>query len=174
MNGLVFAIVALTTIAYTAVAKGGLDVRVTKPLARRTSSGHTASSNILKLNKGTKASKSSFYLKALRATSTPDRRRHDYGAVPMVDLLSAEYIAEIAWSGIPMNVLIDTGSSDSWLVQDGFTCVDQDNRTQPVGLRLPKFDVLLTMEYSSKPLVCSARLLRAHSTPELFQTSTLI
>lgn len=56
----------------------------------------------------------------------------------MVDLLSAEYVAEIAWNGIPMNVLIDTGSSDSWLVQDGFTCVNQENRTQPVGLLLSK------------------------------------
>lgn len=136
MNGLLFAVFALTTMAYTAVGKGGLDVRVTKPLARRTSSAHTVSSNILKLKKGTKASKSSSYLKALRPTSASDRRRHDYRAVPVVDLLSAEYVAEIAWNGIPVNVLIDTGSSDSWLVQDGFTCVDQENRTQPVGLPL--------------------------------------
>lgn len=138
MNPLSFAILALTTTAYTAVAEGGLGVRVTKPLARRTSSTHTISSNILKLKKGTKASKSSSYLKALRAASASDRRRHDYGAVPVVDLLSAEYVAEIAWNGIPMNVLIDTGSSDSWLVQDGFTCVDQENRTQPVSLPLSK------------------------------------
>lgn len=138
MDLLVFAILAFTTMAYTAVAEGGLGVRVTKPLARRTSSAHAISSNILKLKRGTKASKSSSYLKALRATSASDRRRHDYGAVPVVDLLSAEYVAEIAWNGIPMNVLIDTGSSDSWLVQDGFTCVDQENRTQPVSLPLSK------------------------------------
>lgn len=136
MKRLIFAILAVTAMAYTAVATGGLGVRVTKPLARRTSSGHTVSSNILKLKKGTKASKSSSYLKSLRATAASDRKRHDYGAVPVVDLLSAEYISEIAWNGIPMNVLIDTGSSDSWLVQDGFTCVDQENRTQPVGLPL--------------------------------------
>lgn len=138
MNRLVFAILALTTMAYTAVAEGGLDVRVTKPLARRTSSAHTVSSNILKLKKGIKASKSSPYLKALRATFASERRMRDYGVVPVVDLLSAEYVAEIAWNGIPMNVLIDTGSSDSWLVQDGFTCVDQENRTQPVGFPLSK------------------------------------
>lgn len=136
MNRLVFAIFAVTAMAYTAVATGGLNVRVTKPLARRSSSGNSVSSNILKLEKGVKASKSSSYLKTLRENAASDRKRHDYGAVPMVDLLSAEYVAEVAWNGIPMNVIIDTGSSDSWLVQDGFTCVDQDNRTQPVGLPL--------------------------------------
>ncbi|KAI7779086.1 hypothetical protein LA080_001340 [Diaporthe eres] len=79
--------------AYTAIATGGLGVRVTKPLARRTSSGHTC----------------------LWSTFYPQNIT----------------IAEIAWNGIPVNVINDTGSSDSWLVQDGFTCVDQENRNQP-------------------------------------------
>lgn len=134
MNRLVFAILAVTMMAYTAVATGGLGVRVTKPLARRTSSGHTVSSNVLQLKKGGKAAKSSSYLETLRVDSASNGKRHDYEVVPVVNLLSAEYIAEIAWNGIPVNVIIDTGSSDSWLVQDGFTCVDQENRTQPVGV----------------------------------------
>lgn len=93
----------------------------------------------------------------------------------MDNLLSAEYIAEIAWNGIPVNVIIDTGSSDTWLVQDGFTCVDQRNRTQPVGVSLLNtWMTSLTEKPSSKPTACLGRLSRARSTAELFQTSTSI
>lgn len=122
--------------AYTTAGTSGLGFRVAKPLARRSSSGHTVSSNVLKLKKSGKAAKSSSYLKSLRTTLASNRRRHDYGAIPVDNLLSAEYIAEIAWNGIPVNVIIDTGSSDTWLVQDGFTCVDHKNKTQPVGVSL--------------------------------------
>lgn len=175
MNRLVFAILAITMMAYTALATGGLAVRVTKPLARRTSSGHAVSSNVLKLKKGRKAAKSSSYLKTLRATSASNHKRHDYGAVPVINLLSTEYITEIAWNGIPVNVLVDTGSSDSWLVQDGFTCVDQNNRTQPVGVLSPNaWESLLTVERSSKATARLAQLSRAPSMAELFRTSISI
>lgn len=95
----------------------------------------------------------------------------------MDNLLSVEYVTEIAWNGIPINVILDTGSSDSWLVQDGFTCVDQQNRTQPVGARfVDKYlnGSLLTVDLSSKPIACSVHLSRAHSTAVLFRTSTSI
>ncbi|PSR97771.1 aspartic peptidase domain-containing protein [Coniella lustricola] len=46
------------------------------------------------------------------------------------DLLSEEYIAEIEWDGVPVQVIIDSGSSDTWLVQAGFTCVDADGNEQ--------------------------------------------
>lgn len=175
MKCLVFAILAITATAYTALATGGLDVRVMKPLARRASSGHGVSSNVLKLKKGSKPAKSSSYLKTLSATSASNHKRHDYGAVPVINLLSAEYIAEIAWDGIPVNVIIDTGSSDSWLVQDGFTCVDQENRTQPVCMLFSNaLEALLTVRCSSKPIARSAHLFRAPSMAELSQTSTSI
>lgn len=180
MNRLVFAIFAVTMMACTmmactALATGGLGVRVTKPLARRTSSGHAVSSNVLKLKKGRKAAKSSAYLNSLRATSASNHKRHDYGAVPVINLLSAEYVTEIAWNGIPVNVLVDTGSSDSWLVQDGFTCVDENNRTQPVGVLSPNaWESLLTVERSSKLTAHSAHLSRAPSMVELSQTSISI
>lgn len=136
MRRLVFTTLVITAMTYTAAAAGELGFRVTKPLSRRTSSGHSASSNVLKLKRGGKAAKSSSYLQTLRAASALDHERHARGGtIPVDDLLSVEYVTEVAWNGIPINVIIDTGSSDSWLVQDGFTCVDQQNKTQPVGAR---------------------------------------
>jgi len=173
MKRLVFAILVVTTMTYTVAATGELGFRVTKPLARRTSSGHSVSSNVLKLKRGGKAAKSSSYLKTLRAASAPDQERHAYGGIiPVDNLLSVEYVTEVAWNGIPVNVIIDTGSSDSWLVQDGFTCVDQQNRTQPVGARLTKrWEAQLTVKLPSKPIACSVHLFRAHSMAKLSRIS---
>ncbi|KAG8168995.1 hypothetical protein KVR01_001744 [Diaporthe batatas] len=130
---IVFAIlVTAMTPACMAAAEGELRLRVTKPLARRASNGQSASSNVLTLRKGVKTAKSSSYLKNLRVASPSNHDRHNGdGLIPVDDILSAEYVTEIAWNGIPVNVLVDTGSSDSWLIQDGFTCVDQQNKTQP-------------------------------------------
>lgn len=113
MKSLVFAILVVIAMTYTAAATGELGFRVTKPLARRTSSGHSVSSSVLTLKRGGKAAKSSSYLKTLRAVSALDHERHAHGgAIPVDDLLSVEYVTEIAWNGIPVNVIIDTGSSD--------------------------------------------------------------
>lgn len=176
MKRLVFAILVVAAMTYTAAARGELGLRVTKPLAKRTSSGHSVSSNVLKLKRGGKAAKSSSYLRTLRTASAVDHQRHADGAViPVDDLLSVEYVTQIAWNGIPVNVIIDTGSSDSWLVQAGFTCVDQQNRMQPVGALSPNtWRLLLTVGSPSKPTACSVHLFRAHSTTELSRTSTSI
>lgn len=175
MNRLIFTILAAAAVSLTVVATGELGFRVTKPLARRSSSSNSVSSNVLKLKRGGKPAKSSCYLKNLRAASASIGRRHDYGVIPVDDLLSLEYIAEVSWNGIPVNIIIDTGSSDSWLVQDGFTCVDQDNRTQPVGELVSNTSgALLTMRSSSKPIACLGHLFRAHSTAEPSRTSTSI
>lgn len=175
MHCLVLAIFAVAAMAHTAATKGGPGFHVTKPLAKRTSSGHSVSSNVLKLKKMAKVAKSSSYLKTLRATSAPNSKRHDYGAVPVHNLLSAEYITQISWNGIPMNVIIDTGSSDSWLVQDGFTCVDQENRAQPVrALSSNTSNDLLTVGSSSKLAACSVLPFRAYLTTEPSQTNISI
>lgn len=169
MKHFAFMLLAVAAMAYTTVGTSRLGLRVAKPLARRSSSGHTMSSNILKLKKSGKAAKSSSYLKSLRTALASNHRRHDYGAIIVDNLLSAEYITEIAWNGNPVNVIVDTGSSDTWLVQDGFTCVDQNNRTQPVGVSLlTTWTTLLTTGSSSKPTACLVRLSRAHSTAEPF------
>lgn len=39
---------------------------------------------------------------------------------------SAQYAIECTWDGVPVSLLFDTGSSDTWGVQEGFEC--EDNR----------------------------------------------
>lgn len=153
-----------------------LGFRVTKPLAKWASSGQSVSPNILNLKKGGRAAKSSSYLKSLRTASASDLKRPAYGEKPVDNLLSAEYIAEISWDGIPVNVIIDTGSSDSWLVQNGFTCVDQNHRVQTrrctVSGQLRSFTDSVNILQQAN--ACLALHFRAHLTTQLSRTSTSI
>lgn len=127
---------AATALAYPALASKEFGFRVSKPAAKRASSGHVVSPNVLALKKSGKAAKSSGYLGSLRAGGGSASQRHAYGAEHVDNLLSEEYVTEIEWDGVPVEVIIDTGSSDTWLVQAGFTCVDYEDNLQSVGTML--------------------------------------
>lgn len=124
-------ILAVTAMAYPALAARQPSIRAYTPAAQQASSGNSVTSNVLSLKKGKKAAKSAGHLGTLRS-NVSSSSKHRYGAEPVDDLGSVEYVAEIEWDGTPVEVIVDTGSSDTWLVQAGFTCVDVDGNVQPV------------------------------------------
>lgn len=125
----------MTAMAYPALAARQLSVRAYTSAARQASSGNSVTSNVLSLKKGKKAAKSAGYLGHLR-TNVSSSSEHSYGAEPVDNLLSEEYVAEIEWDGTPVEVIVDTGSSDTWLVQAGFTCVNVNGDVQSVWVPL--------------------------------------
>jgi aspergillopepsin I len=124
---------AAMALAYPALAAKEFSLRANAPAAKQASSGHSVSSNVLALKKSGKAAKSSAYVRSMRVGGASSSNTYAYGSEPVDDLLSEEYVAEIEWAGVPVEVIIDTGSSDTWLVQAGFTCVDYDGNLQSVG-----------------------------------------
>ncbi|KAF3763818.1 acid protease [Cryphonectria parasitica EP155] len=116
-----------TVVAVTALISPALAAtRSYTPVARQASSGNVVSSNVLTLKKSTNAARSAQYLRSTRNVVANSSYAYEHTD----NLLSDEYIAEIEWAGVPVEVIIDTGSSDTWLVQAGFTCVDEDGNVQ--------------------------------------------
>lgn len=124
-------ILALTALVYPALATRQFSVRTYTPAAKQASSSNAVSSNVLSLKKSKKAAKSAGYLSTLKR-STLAVSNSSFGQEPVDNLFSEEYIASIEWAGTPFEVIIDTGSSDTWLVQSGFQCVDVDGNNQTV------------------------------------------
>lgn len=116
------------------VAAQQLDLQVYTPASTQDRSADVVSSNVLKLKKSGRKSKSASYLGSLRSGALSDTSSSDgYGTAPLENLNGFEYIVEMEWDGQPFEVIVDTGSSDTWLVQAGFTCVDYDENEQPVS-----------------------------------------
>lgn len=124
-------VLALTALVYPTLATRQLSVRTYTPAAKQASSSNAVSPNVLSLKKSKKAAKSSGYLSTLKR-STLAVSNSSFGEEPVDNLFSEEYIASIEWAGTPFEVIIDTGSSDTWLVQSGFQCVDENGNSQTV------------------------------------------
>lgn len=58
--------------------------------------------------------------RALRAP--PSRHARTYQNVSKAGAFSTQYAIQCGWDGVPVWLLLDTGSSDTWAVQDGFEC----------------------------------------------------
>lgn len=121
-------ILALGALSSSALAARQLGVRVHTPAAAQAPSANVVTSNVLNLKKSGKKAKSASYLGSLQAGAITSN--YSYGATPVDNLYSEEYIAEIEWDGVAVDVIVDTGSSDTWLVQAGFTCVDYEGNEQ--------------------------------------------
>lgn len=60
-----------------------------------------------------------------RLSAAWHRPGHEYTNVQLSDLLvEEEWAAEIVFGNETVLVILDTGSSDTWLAQKGFQCVD--------------------------------------------------
>lgn len=95
----------------------------------------TISSHVLRLQKSTMHSKSSAYLKDIAAGPDQDGFFNfgwGYGATHLHNTLDVEYTTTIEWADTAVDVIVDTGSSDTWLVHKGFQCVTIKGKPQPV------------------------------------------
>jgi hypothetical protein len=52
------------------------------------------------------------------------------GSSPLTSLGGIEYLIDITFGTEDVQVILDTGSSDTWLIQKGFTCTDANGNTQ--------------------------------------------
>lgn len=128
-------LLAVIPLVYPALAARQLSVRTYTPAAKQASSSNAVSSNVLSIKKSKKSAKSAGYLSSLKR-STLAGSNSSFGEEPVDNLFSEEYIASIEWAGTAFEVIVDTGSSDTWLVQSGFQCVDVDGINQTVGYSL--------------------------------------
>jgi len=64
-------------------------------------------------------------------TSSPAKIAADYGVAKLRNLLQDSiWAVKITMDGQPTYLALDTGSSDTWVVQSGFQCVDKHGRNQ--------------------------------------------
>lgn len=56
----------------------------------------------------------------------PSHGQHTYQNITTAGNFSTQYAIECGWDGVPIWLLLDTGSSDTWAVQRGFECHDSD------------------------------------------------
>ncbi|KAG6281288.1 hypothetical protein E4U48_007234 [Claviceps purpurea] len=54
----------------------------------------------------------------------PSRGQHTYQNISTIGAFSTQYAIQCGWDGVPVWLLLDTGSSDTWAVQSDFTCHD--------------------------------------------------
>ena len=82
------------------------------------------SNHVLEISKSNMPSGSSAALRAMAGQEpVSDHIKHMFGE---------EYTTTIEWGGVPVNVILDTGSSDTWLFQKGFQCRDKKKNKAPV------------------------------------------
>jgi hypothetical protein len=96
----------------------------------------TVTDNYLTLTRSTKPSRSFERLSALQDNEfTNARFKLSNAAGPPSNALisalgGAEYLTEIVYGGQTVKVILDTGSSDTWLIQSGFKCTDANGNVQ--------------------------------------------
>jgi hypothetical protein len=104
------------------------------PEAWRSAASNHVTSSYLPLVRSNMTSRSSKLLSALRRARRSDRGPDDDDPPPNDPLVSAlggdEYLTEITFGDATVQVVLDTGSSDTWLVQKGFQCVDSNGKKQ--------------------------------------------
>ncbi|KAJ5621692.1 hypothetical protein N7528_006475 [Penicillium herquei] len=115
--------------ARRAVHRRGTDAKATtwKPTAQtasRATTGGSAHTMNLKKQTTTRANpRSAAYLKGLTGKSTSTTS----GTGGLISLFEGEeYATEITFGTQTFDVIVDTGSSDTWVVKEGFECVDLD------------------------------------------------
>ncbi|KAH8650008.1 aspartic peptidase domain-containing protein [Xylariales sp. PMI_506] len=101
--------------------------------ATRAASPDVATSNYVQVRRSTSSSSSrrKAYTKALlRGPGADGVYTTPAGVEALDDLFSEEYVGPISFGDQSFEVIFDTGSSDTWLVQSGFQCVDDEGNDQ--------------------------------------------
>jgi aspergillopepsin I len=50
----------------------------------------------------------------------------------------ANYVAEVGWGNETFSMILDTGSSDTWILQEGFQCLDSTGAPTAVRVFRPR------------------------------------
>ena len=108
-------------------------ISVEAAIPQRAPAPDTVSSHVLRLQKSSSgvASKSS---RMLRAMASNGKSGSSSGITRVNNTQDVEYTAVIDWAGTPVTVIVDTGSSDTWLVQKDFQCLSEKGKPRAVSL----------------------------------------
>jgi hypothetical protein len=107
--------------AVVPIERRGLQVLDIKPFSAAASDQVT--DNYLVLERSSASSKSSAVLSSLQEAN--GLRKRQTPSTELTPLLGgSEFVAEITLGGQTVKTIMDTGSSDTWLIQKGFQCTD--------------------------------------------------
>jgi hypothetical protein len=113
------------------IERRGAEFETITPEAFRDATADQVTDNYLALTKGSADTSRSFqYLRSLqRARSTDPTsiiKRQDSPSTPLIPANGgSEYLIDVTIGNQAVKAIVDTGSSDTWLIQKGFRCVDQ-------------------------------------------------
>lgn len=91
------------------------------------------SRNILPMKRRNIDQSSSAYSRAIRRAPLSARQEQS-ATTPLTAVLGFEYVVEMEWSGQTFQVVVDTGSSDTYIAQQGFTCTDSAGNVTSVRI----------------------------------------
>ena len=97
-----------------------INVGIYKPVAFKAPSPNVVTSNVLFLQRNTKSTKKGTSIRAVRPQGNGT-----FGITNITETeFSQEFLAPITVGGQSFKAIIDTGSSDTWLIRSGFQCFD--------------------------------------------------
>jgi hypothetical protein len=133
---LVPSILLSSNAAVLPVEKRGADFQLVTPEAFSEATANQVTDNYVTLARGSSQTSRSFqYLRSLQKERVRDASsitKRDGPSTPLIPAGGgAEYLAEITIDGVKVKAIVDTGSSDTWLIQKGFKCVDVSGISQP-------------------------------------------
>jgi hypothetical protein len=109
--------------------KRGASLQPISKAAFAPASEDAISTNVLELTKSSKQSRSNKILTSLMKGDAITKRQTPSGSLTAA-LGGQEYLVSIEWAGDSYTAILDTGSSDTWLIQSGFTCLDANGQQQ--------------------------------------------
>jgi hypothetical protein len=126
-TGLWLALTALTSAASVPIQRrGAAQVHYYNPAPFADASPDVLTENYIQIEKSEQPSRSSQFLAHIRNSAAT-------GDVPTSALQEIsgglEYLTKIKFGDQEVSVIVDTGSSDTWLIKDGFRCVNQFGST---------------------------------------------
>src|SRR5579871_1213164 len=124
---------SLTLLAVNGAAvppvKRGVSLQAVSKAAFAPASEDTISTNVLALTKSSKHSRSNTILTDIMKDDDYTKRQAPSDSLTAA-LGGQEYLISIQWGGKKYTAVLDTGSSDTWLIQSGFTCLDANGQQQ--------------------------------------------
>jgi hypothetical protein len=105
--------------------RSNLQIRSARLQAFQDPAPNEKTENYLTLTKRTGEARSAGFLNAMRGPVI-----RTAGTNPLISMGNVEYLTPITFNNQQVQVIVDTGSSDTWLIKSTFQCVDKNSLPQ--------------------------------------------
>jgi hypothetical protein len=112
-------------------SQGAFSIQRTSAIAFADAAPNVKTDNYVKLTRRDGSQRANNVLEEIRRHNNPHKRDLSDELPLKVILGGSEYITDITFGTQNVSVVVDTGSSDTWLIQDGFNCVNSHSVPQP-------------------------------------------